>query len=103
MCVQSIQSRVAIRSREGIQLHSALEPQYGKKMDLLELITGLEFLSCEERLRWLSLFSLEKRRCQSDFIAVFHYLMEACKKRGDKLFSRVCYIWRRSDGFKLKR
>jgi len=76
-----IPSSMASRSREVIlPLCSALErplvesciqlwsPQHRKDMDLLERgqrrVRGLEHLSCEERLRKLVLFSLEKRRLQ---------------------------------------
>ena len=56
-----------------IQLWS---PQHRTDLDLLErvqrkatkIIQGLEHVSCEERLRELGLFSLEKRRLERDFL-----------------------------------
>jgi len=54
------------------------------------MIRGLEHLSYEERRRELRLFSLEKRGLQGDLIAAFQCLNGACKKDGNKLFSRVC-------------
>ena len=90
-----------------IQLWS---PQHRKDMELLErvqrratkMIRGLEHLSCEERLRELGLFSLEKRRLQGDLIAAFQYSKGAYKKDGDRLFIRVCYNKTRGNGLKLK-
>ncbi|PKU46444.1 coiled-coil domain-containing protein 66 [Limosa lapponica baueri] len=85
-------------------------PQHRKDMDTLEqvqmratkMIRGLEKLSCEDRLRQLGLFNLEKRRLQGDLLAAFQYLKGAYKKDKDRLFSRACCNRTRSNGFKLK-
>ena len=66
------------------------------------MIKGLEHLSCEDRLRGLGLFSLEKRRLQGDSVAAFQYLEGAYRKDGDNLFSKACCDRTRSSGFKLR-
>ena len=53
------------------------------------MVRGLEQLSCEERLRELGLFSLEKRRLWKDLIVAFYYLKGAYKQKGEQLFTRV--------------
>lgn len=37
-----------------------------------------------------------------NFVVVFQYLREACKKNGDELLCRAYYDRRRNHGFKLK-
>jgi len=118
-----IKRSVASRSREMIlpfcsallrlHLKSCVQlwsPQHKKNMELLEhvqrratrMIQGLEHLSCEERLRELGLFSLEKKRLVGDLIAAFRYLKGAYKKDGENLFSKACCNRTISNGFKLR-
>jgi len=66
------------------------------------MIQGLEHLSCEDRLRELGLFSLEKRRVWGSLIAAFQYLKAAHRKDGENSFSKAYCDKTRSNGFKLK-
>jgi len=62
----------------------------------------IEHFSCEERLRKLGLFSLEKRRLQGDLFAALQCLKVAYKIDGHKPFSRACCSRAKTNGFKLK-
>ncbi|KFQ30356.1 hypothetical protein N331_07203, partial [Merops nubicus] len=118
-----IKRSVASRSREVIlPLYSALvsphlesciqfwSPHYKRDVDLLErvqrraprMIRGLEQLCCEDRLRELGLFSLEKRRLRGELIVAFQYLRGAYKKAGEGLFRLLSNNRTRGNGAKLE-
>ena len=68
----------------------------------MKMISGLEHLPCEDRLRELGLFSPEKRRLQGDPIEAFQYLKGAYRRDGEGLFVRGCRDRMRGSSFKLK-
>jgi len=61
-------------------------------MELLEHVQrAMKMIrACDDRLRELRLFSLEKRRLRGDIFVAFQYLKLAYKKDGDRFFSRSC-------------
>ncbi|PKU37651.1 hypothetical protein llap_12045 [Limosa lapponica baueri] len=67
------------------------------------MIRRLEHLSCEDRLRELGLFSLEKRRLWGDLITAFQYLKGAYKKAGEGLCKKACSNRTRGSGFQLEK
>ena len=63
------------------------------------MIQGMEHFPCEDWLKGLELFSLEKRRLQGDLVAASQYLKVCYKKEEDRLFSTG---YRKRNGFKPK-
>ena len=62
---------------------------------------GLEYLSYEDRLRELGLFSLGKRRLQGDLILVFRCLRGAYKQKGEWLVRWADNDRTGGDGFRI--
>jgi len=58
-------------------------------------------MSCEERLRTLSLSSLEKRRLKDNLVALYSFLRRGSGQGGAELFSPVSSDSMRGNGSKL--
>ncbi|KAK4828790.1 LOW QUALITY PROTEIN: hypothetical protein QYF61_000847 [Mycteria americana] len=84
-------------------------PECKKDIKILEcvqrrttrMVKGLEGMIYEERLRILSMFSLEKRRLRGHFIAVYNFLMRRSREGGADLFSLVSGDRRQVNGLQL--
>ena len=59
-------------------------PQYKEDIKISECVQrrvkGLEGITCEEQMRLLGLFSLEKRRLRGDLTAVSNFLMRGAER-----------------------
>ena len=69
---------------------------------VMKMIRGLEHLSCEDSLRELGLFSLQKKRLWGELIVAFQYLSGAYKQEGGQLLTLSDSDRMRGKGFKLK-
>ena len=67
-----------------------------------KMIKGMKHLLCEDRLRELGLFSLEKRRLQGDMTVVLQYLKVVMRKKGTDSLAKTVVIGQ-GEWFQTKR
>lgn len=65
-----------------------------------KMIRGLEHISCEERLKQLGLFTLEKGRLRESLTAAFQYIKGFIGQ--ERLVTRTCHDRTKDISFKLK-
>lgn len=64
-----------------------------------KVFRGMDNFSDQDKLRVFGLLSLEKRRLQEDFAAIFQYGKGNYKKGGDRFLSRISRKRVRGSGF----
>ena len=68
----------------------------------MKMISELEHLPYEDRLRGLRLFSLDKGRLRGNLTVAFQYLKGAYRKAREGLLRRACSDRMMGNGFKLE-
>lgn len=67
--------------------------------DDLDILSWLELLSYEDKLSDLGLFSLVEENTAGNYYYSLSAMNGACKREGEKLFTRPCSDWTRDDNF----
>lgn len=67
---------------------------------VLKMIRRLRCKPCDERLKELGMFHLEKRRLGGNMITILKYLKGCHKEKGEKLFSLTAKSRTGDNGFK---
>lgn len=67
----------------------------------MNIIRGLEHMSCKDRLTELGLFSLKKGRLQEDLTAAFQYLTGVTRSLDRGILANGCSDRTTGNGFQL--